>query len=139
MIKYLYIHFTANNNDKGKIIFDKKIFSFLSKHPDIVNINVAYEDVDLSFVDTLELVNTVIGNDPIKSVESVEPASFNIETTEKSLILKALEITNFVQVDAAKLLGLSKRTLNYKISRFKITHPSWRKNKKIPMALISHK
>jgi DNA-binding NtrC family response regulator len=48
---------------------------------------------------------------------------------EKNAILKALESTNWVQKDAAKLLGISKRALNYKIENFKIKNPKWIKNK----------
>ncbi|HDL18984.1 MAG TPA: sigma-54-dependent Fis family transcriptional regulator, partial [Bacteroidetes bacterium] len=47
---------------------------------------------------------------------------------EKGAIEKALELNHFIQKDAAKLLGVSSRVLNYKISQYNITHPSWRKN-----------
>ncbi len=54
--------------------------------------------------------------------------SLNLNDTEKQVILRALETRNFVQKDAAELLGISSRALNYKISQHNITHPSWRKN-----------
>jgi transcriptional regulator with GAF, ATPase, and Fis domain len=34
-----------------------------------------------------------------------------------------------VQKDAAQLLGVSSRVLNYKIKRFGFTHPSWKQNR----------
>ena len=55
----------------------------------------------------------------------VEP----LETHEKELILRALEESLWVQKNAAKRLGISPRALNYKINKFSITHPSWRRNK----------
>jgi len=55
----------------------------------------------------------------------VEP----LETHEKDLILRALEQSLWVQKNAAKRLGISPRALNYKINKFGITHPNWRRNK----------
>lgn len=52
-----------------------------------------------------------------------------LETHEKELILKALEENLWVQKNAAQCLGISPRALNYKINKFGISHPNWRKNK----------
>lgn len=52
-----------------------------------------------------------------------------LETQEKELILRALEDNLWVQKNAAKQLGISPRALNYKVNKFSITHPNWRKNK----------
>jgi len=51
------------------------------------------------------------------------------QASEKELILNALEESLWIQKDAAEKLGLSPRTLNYKIKKYYITHPRWRKNK----------
>ncbi len=48
---------------------------------------------------------------------------------ERDLILKVLEECLWVQKNAASKLGVSPRALNYKINKFGITHPHWRKNK----------
>ena len=48
---------------------------------------------------------------------------------EREMILKALEQTLWIQKDAADLLGVSPRTLNYKVKKLGITHSRWRKNK----------
>ena len=48
---------------------------------------------------------------------------------EKELILHALEECLWVQKNAAAKLGISPRALNYKIRKWKITHPHWRRNK----------
>lgn len=48
---------------------------------------------------------------------------------EKELILRSLKDNLWVQKNAAKRLGISPRALNYKIKKFGITHPNWRKNR----------
>jgi two-component system response regulator AtoC len=52
-----------------------------------------------------------------------------LESHEKEQLLKALKKSLWIQKDAAKRLGISPRALNYKIRKFGITHPRWRKNK----------
>lgn len=54
--------------------------------------------------------------------------TLNLQQVERSTIIKALEMSNWVQKDAARLLGISPRVLNYKISLHNITHQSWRKH-----------
>jgi transcriptional regulator with GAF, ATPase, and Fis domain len=54
--------------------------------------------------------------------------TLNLEAIEKEAILRALELRNWVQKDAANLLGISPRALNYKINYHNITHPTWKKN-----------
>jgi DNA-binding NtrC family response regulator len=56
-----------------------------------------------------------------------EPRS--LDDHEKSLILRALEANFWSQKHAAAHLGITPRALNYKIRKFKIVHPHWRKNK----------
>ena len=47
---------------------------------------------------------------------------------ERTLIVKALEESLWVQKVAAKKLGITPRSLNYKIGKLGITHPHWRIN-----------
>jgi len=47
---------------------------------------------------------------------------------EKLVILQALERSDWVQKDAAELLKVTKRALNYKISKYEISHRGWIKN-----------
>ncbi|MFQ5707652.1 MAG: sigma-54 interaction domain-containing protein [bacterium] len=54
--------------------------------------------------------------------------TLNLEKVEKEVILRSLTVCNWVQKEAANLLGISARALNYKINFHKITHPSWKKN-----------
>jgi len=62
--------------------------------------------------------------------EPVAPAQMDsFKGQEKEMILRALEESFWVQKDAAKLLGISPRVLNYKIKSLGITHTRWRKNR----------
>ncbi len=63
-----------------------------------------------------------------RNTHLLELSTLNLSEVEKAAILKALEISHYVQKDAARLLGISSRVLNYKISQLGITHPSWRKH-----------
>ena len=53
----------------------------------------------------------------------------DLETHEKDVILDALGKSSWFQKDAAALLGVSPRVLNYKIKKYGISHPRWRKHK----------
>ena len=55
-------------------------------------------------------------------------STLNLDVIEKETILKALQMSNWIQKEAAQLLGISPRALNYKINQHDITHPSWKKN-----------
>jgi len=59
-----------------------------------------------------------------------EPAE-SLAEREKELVLRVLEECLWVQKNAAKKLGISPRALNYKVSKMGITHPHWRRNKKV--------
>jgi DNA-binding NtrC family response regulator len=80
---------------------------------------------------------TLIQEENISMLESFRPiqaqAEFNpprtLESHEREQLLKALKNSLWIQKDAAKSLGISPRALNYKIRKFGITHPRWRKNK----------
>ena len=63
------------------------------------------------------------------SVVRIPPGGIRWEEVEKDLILQALDMGGWVQKEAARLLGLSSRVLNYKIKQFGITHPGWKQNK----------
>lgn len=55
----------------------------------------------------------------------VETPKLNLEAIEKDAINDSLKITGHLQKSAAKLLGVSARSLNYKIGKHKITHKRW--------------
>jgi len=53
----------------------------------------------------------------------------DLQASEKDLLLDAMELSNWVQKDAAIRLGVTARKLNYMIKKHGITHGRWRKNK----------
>ena len=55
-------------------------------------------------------------------------STLKLEDLEREAICQALEVSKWVQKDAAALLGISARSLNYKIQYHKITHPGWKRN-----------
>jgi len=55
--------------------------------------------------------------------------TFHLETVEREVILQALESSHWIQKDAAALLGITPRALNYKVRHHGITHPAWRRNR----------
>jgi DNA-binding NtrC family response regulator len=58
--------------------------------------------------------------------EDRRTASLSLEGGEKKLILEALERSNWVQKEAAKLLGISRRVLHYKIRKYGLEIPGRR-------------
>ena len=69
-------------------------------------------------------------------VETEEPSedikivnTLNLIDIEKQTVLNALKLTDYIQKDAAAILGISARSLNYKISNWGLFHPDWKTNK----------
>ncbi|MGM0539612.1 MAG: sigma-54-dependent transcriptional regulator [Thermodesulfobacteriota bacterium] len=52
--------------------------------------------------------------------EDIHSPSLSLEDSERTTILRALEQSGWVQVRAAKLLGISRRAMHYKIKKFGI-------------------
>ena len=59
----------------------------------------------------------------------VDPSLLNLEVLERQALLEALKRSNWVQKDAAKLLGVSSRVMNYKVAKHGITNDRWTKNR----------
>jgi DNA-binding NtrC family response regulator len=57
------------------------------------------------------------------------PEGMSLRDVEREFVLEALRRTGYVQKDAAALLGVSRRKLNYMIQRMGITHTAWRRNR----------
>jgi two-component system response regulator AtoC len=62
-----------------------------------------------------------------QQAESLSMSSLAI--SEKEMILDAFKKYDWVQKDAAKALGISKRVIHYKIQKYGITHHRWLKNR----------
>ena len=57
----------------------------------------------------------------------IPPAGVPLEEIERSALLEALKMSNWVQKDAAELLGISPRVMNYKIKTLRIDFPRGRR------------
>ncbi len=79
----------------------------------------------------LDLSEPVVPGSDGFSIE-VPPGGVSLAECERQLVESSLRRTGFVQKDAAALLGISRRKLNYMIQRMGITHPSWRRNREEP-------
>ena len=71
------------------------------------------------------------GNGDASSIDAIgikiPPAGIKLDDLERTTIVEALKMTNWVQKDAAELLGVSRRVLNYKVKIHNITHDRWRR------------
>jgi len=63
----------------------------------------------------------------------IPPSGVPLEEIERSALLEALKMSNWVQKDAAELLGISPRVMNYKIKTLRIDFPRGRR----PVAVAS--
>ena len=60
---------------------------------------------------------------------AVDPQLLNLESLEKQAMLEALRRSNWIQKEAARLLGVSSRVMNYKVHKHGITNDRWTKNR----------
>jgi len=86
---------------------------------------VLLEDDTIIHRDSIFLPDAV----PLRSEDVRGRGPQPLNDQEKASILDALERCLWVQKEACKLLGISPRVLNYKVKKYAITHPRWRKNK----------
>jgi two-component system NtrC family response regulator/two-component system response regulator AtoC len=75
----------------------------------------------------------VSGRSTVDNVASLNlrlpPTGVDLDELERQAILEALRISNWVQKDAAKFLGISSRVMNYKVAKYEIKNTRWSKNK----------
>jgi two-component system, NtrC family, response regulator HydG len=61
------------------------------------------------------------------SLVKIPPSGVPLEEIERSALTEALKMSNWVQKDAAELLGISPRVMNYKIKTLRIEFPRGRR------------
>ena len=88
---------------------------------------VILEDGPVIRAESINLPDSPPARPHIESCASGHFAS--LEENEKEMITDALTACLWIQKDAADRLGISPRALNYKIKKFGITHPRWRRHK----------
>jgi two-component system response regulator AtoC len=94
--------------------------------------NVIERAVLLADGERIEASDVDVSEAPEGVPEAAGPGAatgMSMQAVERSLVLSALARAGFVQKDAAQLLGVSRRKLNYMVQRMGITHPSWRRNR----------
>jgi DNA-binding NtrC family response regulator len=77
----------------------------------------------------VSLSSTPIRTAPHSWTPDLPAEGVSLAEVERRLVLEALRRAGYVQKDAARLLQVSRRKLNYMIQRMGITHPSWRRNR----------
>jgi DNA-binding NtrC family response regulator len=66
------------------------------------------------------------------SVVKIPPTGIPLDTVERLAIIEALKMSNWVQKDAAELLSISPRVMNYKIKTLGIDFPKGRRAAPLP-------
>jgi transcriptional regulator with GAF, ATPase, and Fis domain len=67
------------------------------------------------------------GSREASALVRIPPAGVPLEEIERSALIEALKMSNWVQKDAAELLGISPRVMNYKIKTLRIEFPRGRR------------
>jgi len=70
-----------------------------------------------------------VGDTPAHWRPELPPEGMALQEVERRLVIEALERCGYVQKEAAALLRVSRRKLNYMVQRMGITHPTWRRNR----------
>ena len=71
------------------------------------------------------------------SVVKIPPTGIPLEDIERHALVEALKMSNWVQKDAAELLSISPRVMNYKIKTLGIEFPRGRRAAPLPVAAAS--
>jgi transcriptional regulator with GAF, ATPase, and Fis domain len=74
-----------------------------------------------------EIVSPGSGSREASALVKIPPAGVPLEEIERSALMEALKMSNWVQKDAAELLGISPRVMNYKIKTLRIEFPRGRR------------
>jgi transcriptional regulator with GAF, ATPase, and Fis domain len=72
-------------------------------------------------------IPTAGGGRDAMSLVKIPPSGIPLEEIERCALLEALKMSNWVQKDAAELLGISPRVMNYKIKTLRIDFPRGRR------------
>ena len=67
----------------------------------------------------------------------IPPSGIPLEEIERAALVEALKMSNWVQKDAAELLAISPRVMNYKIKTLNIEFPRGRRPQPADIDLAS--
>src|SRR5204863_9689183 len=68
-----------------------------------------------------------MGRDQPSTIVKIPPTGIPLEDVERAALIEALKMSNWVQKDAAELLSISPRVMNYKIKTLGIEFPRGRR------------
>ncbi len=68
-----------------------------------------------------------LDSEPIQFTDEESDSNFSIERSEKEAIIRALKQTNGVKKDAAELLGISRRAIQYKSKKYDLDASEFKK------------
>lgn len=88
---------------------------------------VLLEESDIIGEENISLPQAIPSRAPLEKAPAMPTKP--LKENEKELILAALEKCLWIQKDAADVLGITPRALNYKVKKLGISHHRWRKNK----------
>lgn len=133
-LAYMLLDKICRSSKKKIVGFDRPVIEWITSYSWPGNIRQLANTIERAVI---LAEDSMIQNENISMLEPLEPEQIQkavhppepLELREKELILEALQKSLWIQKDAANLLGISPRALNYKINKFGITHPRWRKNK----------
>ena len=83
---------------------------------------VLFEHADMLHGETITLTESSIKKDSDSSIINIGDRGVSLYEIERSLIIQALHKSNYNQTKAAKLLGLTRETLKYRMKKFNIHH-----------------
>lgn len=112
-VKYLTRHNWPGNIRELQNTIERAVLMAESNLIGIEDLSLAPNHGDASSIDALGI--------------KIPPAGIKLDDLERNTIIEALKMTNWVQKDAAELLGVSRRVLNYKVKIHNITHDRWRR------------
>ena len=87
---------------------------------------VLFSEGDVVSAEALDLRDVKAGQpDPVRPADQADaPPDLNLENMERWAIETALERTEYIQARAAEMLGISPRSLLYRIDKLGISHPT---------------
>jgi DNA-binding NtrC family response regulator len=128
-----FLRIFSEKMNKNVLQFDDNIMEIMLRYPWPGNVRELKNFVESAVaVSSSEIIceKDIHGTDLLNSEEgggkTTGSVSFgkaeniNLKSNERELIIAALKKSNWVQKDAAKLLGISSRVINYKIKKMKI-------------------
>jgi DNA-binding NtrC family response regulator len=132
MLAQLFVQNYARQHGTRPVKLAQETIDFLSEYPWPGNVRELKNAIEAGIVlclgNVLRPKDLQISGLPTKrdAGTKVKEESFSLEDTERNAIIRALKQSGGVQKEAAKLLGISRRAIHYKIKKYNIDSASMR-------------